>query len=44
MAAKDFIGINEGSVNPVETFWGGLITIDGSVDAVFALPPIMGWM
>lgn len=43
MQASDFVGINEGTVNPIDTFWGGLITIEGSVDAVFALPPVMGW-
>ena len=39
MRASDFVGINEGTVNAVDTFWGGLITIEGSVEAVFALPP-----
>jgi putative sterol carrier protein len=43
MQAADFVGINEGTVNPVDAFWGGLITIEGSVDAVFALPPVMDW-
>lgn len=43
MQAADFVGINEGTVNPADTFWGGLITIEGSVDAVFALPPVMDW-
>jgi len=43
MQAADFVGINEGTINPVDTFWGGLITIEGSIDAVFALPPVMGW-
>ncbi len=43
MQASDFVGINKGTVNPIDTFWGGLITIEGSVDAVFALPPVMGW-
>ena len=44
MRASDFVGINVGTVNAVDTFWGGLITIEGSVEAVFALPPIMGWV
>jgi len=41
MDAADFVGINEGTVNPIDTFWGGMITIEGSVDSVLALPPIM---
>jgi putative sterol carrier protein len=43
MDAADFVGINEGTVNPIDTFWGGLITIEGSVDSVLALPPILDW-
>ena len=43
MDAVDFIGINEGTVNAVDTVWGGRITVEGSIDAVLALPPVMGW-
>ncbi|MFN2188219.1 MAG: SCP2 sterol-binding domain-containing protein [Candidatus Promineifilaceae bacterium] len=44
MRASDFVGINDGTVDPVSCFWGGLISLEGSVDAVFALPSIMGWL
>jgi putative sterol carrier protein len=43
MDAADFIGINEGTVNAVDTFWGGRITVDGNIEAVLALPPLMDW-
>ncbi len=43
MEAADFIGINEGTVNAVDTFWGGRITVEGNIDAVLALPPVMDW-
>jgi predicted lipid carrier protein YhbT len=44
MDAADFIGINEGTVNAVDTFWGGRITVEGNIDAVLALPPVMDWI
>ena len=43
MSAADFVGINTGTVNPAESFWSGRINIEGSVDTVLALPPIMDW-
>ena len=43
MDAADFIGINEGTVNAVDTFWGGRITVEGNIEAVLALPPVMDW-
>ena len=43
MNAADFVGINDGSINAPDVFWSGRIDIDGSVDAVLALPPIMQW-
>lgn len=43
MDAADFTGINEGTVNAVDTFWGGRITVEGNIDAVLALPPVMDW-
>ena len=43
MSAADFVGINEGTVSAVDTFWGGLIEIEGNIDVILALPPIMNW-
>jgi putative sterol carrier protein len=43
MAAADFIGINNGEIPAPELFWGGQIDIDGDVEAVIGLAPIMGW-
>jgi len=43
MAAADFIGINSGDIPAPEIFWGGLIDIEGDVEAVIGLAPVMGW-
>jgi putative sterol carrier protein len=43
MSAADFVAINDGSIRAPDVFWSGRIDIEGSVDAVLALPPIMGW-
>ena len=43
MAAADFVGINTGKVSAVETFWSGRIQIEGELEAVLALPPVMDW-
>ena len=43
MSAADFVGINDGSVSAPDVFWSGRIEIEGSVDAVLALPAVMGW-
>lgn len=43
MSAADFVGINEGTVPAPDVFWSGRIDIEGSVEAVLALPPIMNW-
>jgi putative sterol carrier protein len=43
MSAADFVGINDGTVRAPDVFWSGRIDIEGSVDAVLALPPVMGW-
>jgi len=43
MAAADFIGINSGDIPAPEIFWGGRIDIEGDVEAVIALAPVMGW-
>jgi putative sterol carrier protein len=43
MAAADFAGINDGSLNAPDVFWSGRIDIEGDVDAVLALPAVMGW-
>jgi putative sterol carrier protein len=43
MAAADFVGINTGTASAVETFWSGRIQIEGQVEAVLALPPVMDW-
>jgi putative sterol carrier protein len=43
MDSSDFVGINTGTVSAVDTFWSGRIQIDGSIDVVLALPPVMNW-
>ncbi len=43
MSAADFVGINDGAVSAPDVFWSGRIDIEGSVDAVLALPAVMGW-
>ena len=43
MSAADFAGINDGTINAPDVFWSGRIIIDGSVEAVLALPAVMGW-
>ena len=43
MSAADFIGINDGTIDAPDVFWSGRIDIDGSVEAVLALPAVMGW-
>ena len=43
MSAADFVGINNGTINAPDVFWSGRIDIEGSVDAVLALPPVMNW-
>jgi len=43
MSAADFVGINDGSINAPDVFWSGRIDIEGSVEAVLALPAIMQW-
>lgn len=43
MDASDFVGINTGSVSAVDTFWSGRIAIEGNIDTVLALPPVMNW-
>ncbi len=43
MSAADFVGINDGTVNAPDVFWSGRIDIEGSIEAVLALPAIMGW-
>jgi putative sterol carrier protein len=43
MAAADFVGINTGKRNASEIFWSGRIQVQGDMEAVIALAPIMGW-
>lgn len=43
MIAADFIGINSGDIPAPELFWGGNIEIEGDVDVVIGLAPIMDW-
>jgi putative sterol carrier protein len=43
MDASDMVGINLGTVSAVDTFWSGRITIEGNIDIVLALPPVMNW-
>jgi len=43
MSAAEFVGINDGTVRAPDVFWSGRIDIEGSVDVVLALPPIMQW-
>jgi putative sterol carrier protein len=43
MSAADFAGINDGTINAPDVFWSGRIDIQGSVEAVLALPAVMQW-
>lgn len=43
MAASDFIGINTGEISAPDIFWSGRIQIQGDVEAVIALAPVMDW-
>ncbi len=43
MAAADFIGINTGDIPASKLFWGGQIDVEGDVETVIGLAPIMGW-
>jgi putative sterol carrier protein len=43
MAASDFVGINTGEISAPEVFWSGRIHIQGDVEAVIGLAPIMNW-
>ena len=43
MTAADFIGINSGEIPAPEVFWGGRIDIEGNVEAVIGLAPVLSW-
>lgn len=43
MSAAEFVGINEGTVRAPDVFWSGRIDIEGNVETVLALPPVMQW-
>jgi putative sterol carrier protein len=43
MDAADFIGINSGDIPAPELLWGGRIDIEGDVEAVIGLAPVMDW-
>jgi putative sterol carrier protein len=43
MTEEDFIGINSGEIPAPELFWGGNVEIEGDIDAVIGLAPIMDW-
>jgi hypothetical protein len=43
MEAGDFVGINTGTVSAPSLFWSGGIQVEGSLDAVIDLSPVMGW-
>ena len=43
MVAADFIGINTGAINAASLFWSGQIEVEGDMDSVIALAPVMGW-
>ena len=43
MTAADFVGINSGDIPAPEVFWGGRIDIEGDVEAVIGLAPVMNW-
>jgi predicted lipid carrier protein YhbT len=43
MAASDFVGINAGQISAPDIFWSGRIHIQGDVETVIALAPIMDW-
>ena len=43
MAASDLVGINTGEISAPDIFWSGRIHIQGDVEAVIALAPVMDW-
>jgi putative sterol carrier protein len=43
MDAKDFVGINIGEISAPDIFWSGQIHIQGDVEAVIGLAPVMEW-
>ena len=43
MAASDFIGISTGEISAPDIFWSGRVQIQGDVETVIALAPIMDW-
>lgn len=43
MAASDFVGINTGEISAPEIFWSGRIHIQGDVEAVIGLAPVLNW-
>ena len=43
MSAADFIGINNGDIPAPDVFWGGRIDIEGDVEAVIGLAPVLDW-
>jgi predicted lipid carrier protein YhbT len=43
MAASDFVGINTGEISAPDIFWSGRIHIQGDVEAVIGLAPVMNW-
>ncbi len=43
ISAADFVGINDGTISAPDVFWSGKIEIEGSVEAVLALPAILQW-
>lgn len=43
MTASDFVGINTGEISAPEIFWSGRIHIQGDVESVVALAPVMDW-
>ncbi len=43
MAAAEFVAINTGEIGAPALFWSGRIEIEGDVEVVIGLAPVMGW-
>jgi putative sterol carrier protein len=41
--AAEFVGIQTGQIPAREAFWSGRVKVEGDLEAVIRLPPVMGW-
>lgn len=41
--AAEFVGIQMGQIPAREAFWSGRVKVEGDLEAVIRLPPVMGW-